>query len=1044
MRFRVYIGVVLLPATLAFAESAKPIKAQPVAAGRSRPVWEIQPSHGQKSGRLREFPVGRSRRGRPEVPGSIDPVVQAFMPAGVAAMPAPMLTFEGISNADNENEYSVPIQPPDTNGDIGPDHYVHAVNRLFQVFDRDGNPVTAALPLSDLFTGCDCLCDGLGSGDVIVLYDPLADRWLISEIAFDIGIDPETLSAVPAPPFHQCIAISTTGDPSGDYYIYDFAIPGDWLNDYPKFGVWPDAYYMTDNQYNVSKEIPHGTGMFAFDRVKMLAGDPSAGLIYFDLEDVDGAIDGMLPADLDGPPPPAGAPNYFMAFMADEYGDPQGDALRIFEFHADFARPHLATITERPESPLTVAAFDPQLFCAVSERDCIPQPVPADSASYLDALSDRLMHRLQYRNFGGHESLVVNHTVDVGSNHAGIRYYELRRTLPAGVFTVHEQASYAPDAHHRWMGSAAMDWQGNLAVGYSVSSTNLFPAIRYAGRLASDLPGGLFQGETTLQAGGGAQTGTDSRWGDYSMLAVDPTDECTVWYTQQYYAASGDQDWQTKVGTFKFTGATAAPKGTLQGAVTDAVSGLPISNAVVRTANGFVRTTDGAGGYSMTLPPGSYDVTASEKVHESVTVSGVVVSNAAVTTQNFILDRVPVLELVMTAFADSGGNSAVDVNECIALTLTLQNNGAAAASNIVAQLASVTPAVAVAEALTTYPDLPVGNSAGNNQTLRVSVAPGFTCGAPVELLLTVTHNGGTNFVPVALASGSGVGTATRFDSADTPVEVLFLLGGASQITVSNFVGSVAKVTVSLYLTYSDDGELEMNLLAPDGTTVPLSVSNGSGGEDFGTACDPDSSRTTFDDAAGTPISAGSPPFVGTFRPDGVLSNFIGLTGATVNGNWTLQMAGFFGTGSLECWSLFVSGPSCADSGGGCSVTDTDGDGLPDWWEQFYFGGATTAVAGADDDGDGETNAEEFTAGTHPKAAGSVLRVVSVTLDEVGAVIRFPTVLGKSYRVEYAPDLPAGLWTELPTVVAGSGLIEQVTDSDAAVESSRFYRVKIVP
>src|SRR5262249_52052151 len=156
-------------------------------------------------------------------------------------------------------------------------------------------------------------------------------------------------------------------------------------------------------------------------------------------------------------------------------------------------------------------------------------------------------HRLQYRNFGTHESLVTNHTVDVdGSSHAGVRYYELRRPLPNGAFFINEQASFAPDASHRWMGSAAMDRQGDRAVGDSVSSSTLFPSIRYAGRLATDPPGGLFQGEATLQAGAGSQTSSSSRWGDYTMLAVDPTDDCTFWYTNEYYASSSVRGWRTR------------------------------------------------------------------------------------------------------------------------------------------------------------------------------------------------------------------------------------------------------------------------------------------------------------------------------------------------------------------------------------------------------------------------------------------------------------------------------------------------------------------
>ena len=462
-------------------------------------------------------------------------------------MPALTSSFEGISSVDNQAQLGFQVLPPDPNGDVGPNHYVQIVNLLMKVFDKTtGATLLGPIPISTLFTGLDGPCGTIDDGDPIVLHDHLADRWLISQFVVSFGA-----------PFHQCIAISQTADPTGAYFLYDFSV-GSKFNDYVKFGVWPDGYYMTDNQFNAAGTAFQGVGVFAFDRAKMLAGDPTASFIYFDLQTVDPNLFGMLPADLDGPPPPAGTPNYFSAFTATEFGDPQ-DGLRIFEFHADFANPASSTFTERAESPITTAAFDPILNCGFSGRDCIPQPAPATSSAKLDAIADVLMYRLQYRNFGSHESLVANHTVDAdGTSHAGVRYYEVRRALPGGAFFINEQATFAPDAAHRWMGSAAMDKQGNLALGYSVSSSTVFPSIRYAGRLATDPPNGLFQGETTLIAGSGSQTSTLSRWGDYSMLAVDPTDDCTFWFTSEYYASSSPAGWQTRIGSFKFASCSAA------------------------------------------------------------------------------------------------------------------------------------------------------------------------------------------------------------------------------------------------------------------------------------------------------------------------------------------------------------------------------------------------------------------------------------------------------------------------------------------------------
>lgn len=460
-----------------------------------------------------------------------------------------MLSFEGVGNDDNLGQLGRRVLPPDPNGDVGPNHYVQTVNLLVQVFDKaTGTAVLPVpVPISSLFASFGGPCEMTDDGDPIVLYDSLADRWLISQFALS------------GPPFHQCVACSQSGDPTGAYFLYDFEMPNNKLNDYSKFGVWPEAYYMTDNQFTSATGPFAGGGVFAFDRAKMLVGDPSASFLYLDLAFIDPTIGGMLPADLDGPPPPIGSPSYLAYFTATEFGD-RRDALRVFELHADFSTPPQLTFTERPESPIATAAFDPLFSCGSSGQDCIPQPSPADSLSKLDVLADRLMHRLQYRNFGTHESLVVNHTVDVsGTSHAGVRYYELRRNLPGGAFFFTEQASFAPDSRHRWMGSAAMDHQGNLAVGYSVSSAMTFPSARYAGRLATDPPGGLFQGEGTLQAGAGSQTSPTSRWGDYSMLTVDPVDGCTFWYTTEYYSTSSSNQWRTRIGSFKFPACTPLP-----------------------------------------------------------------------------------------------------------------------------------------------------------------------------------------------------------------------------------------------------------------------------------------------------------------------------------------------------------------------------------------------------------------------------------------------------------------------------------------------------
>jgi hypothetical protein len=457
-----------------------------------------------------------------------DPAIQTtFSPT---ALPAPFLNFEGVNNVDA-------VLPPDTNGDVGPNHYVQWVNKNFAIYSKSGALLYGPAAGATIWSGFGGPCETQNDGDPIVLYDHLADRWIFSQFAL-----PNNFFGLLFAPFYQCIAVSQTPDPTGGYnrYQYEFSK----LNDYPKFGVWPDGYYMTINQYTPVSLQFAGQGVAAFDRAAMLAGQP-ANMIYFDLAAVDPNLGGMLPSDLDGPPPPAGSPNYF-AEMDDDANGYSPDQVQIWRFHVDWASPSSSTFVG--PFALPVAAFDSNL-CNTA-RACIPQP---GTTARLDALSDRLMYRLQYRNFGTHESLVANHTVDVdGTDHAGVRWYEIRN--PGGTPVVYQQGTYAPDALHRWMASAAMDANGALALAYNVSGPLVSPSIRYAARLASDPPGVLGQGETDLVVGSGSQTHSSSRWGDYSMLAVDPGDGCTFWATTMYYGATSLAGWQTRIGAFRMPG----------------------------------------------------------------------------------------------------------------------------------------------------------------------------------------------------------------------------------------------------------------------------------------------------------------------------------------------------------------------------------------------------------------------------------------------------------------------------------------------------------
>ena len=442
-----------------------------------------------------------------------------------AAMPGTDVNIDGVPFPG----VACNCAPPDTNGEVGATQYVQIVNEGYQVFDKTtGASQLGPSGIATLWQGFGGVCQSNGSGDPVVLYDQIAGRWIITQFA---GV---------SVPTDECIAVSTTSDATGTYFRYGFHLGSNFF-DYPHLGVWPDAYYMSMNVFNSTGTAFLGPQPFAFDRAKMLNGQPATfvttGITGGSGEEV------YLPADLDGSTlPPTGAPATFVEF-------PGGGSYRTFHFHVDFATPSNSSFTLFA-SP---AAAGFSLLCA-GTRSCVPQ---SGTTSRLDGIGDRLMFRLAYRNFGDHESVVGNYSVSSGSV-AGIRWFELRN-VTSGPVTKFQESTYQPDSTWRWMGSAAMDGSGNIAVGYSASSASIFPQIRYSGRLATDPLNTLAQGENTLFAGTGSQTGTSSRWGDYSDLTVDPVDDCTFWYTNEYYSTTTSFNWRTRIGSFKFPGCGGAP-----------------------------------------------------------------------------------------------------------------------------------------------------------------------------------------------------------------------------------------------------------------------------------------------------------------------------------------------------------------------------------------------------------------------------------------------------------------------------------------------------
>ncbi|NUM48509.1 MAG: hypothetical protein HUU38_27705, partial [Anaerolineales bacterium] len=424
------------------------------------------------------FEADQGQRGtwdRENVP--LDPLIR---PASdnPGETPALDFSFEGTGNPTGCGSCS----PPDTNGDVGPNHYVHAVNATkIAIYDKTGTPLGSPFNLGTLWGSGTCASN---VGDPIVLYDPLADRWLLSQFA---------------DPSHMCIAISQTPDPTGTYHLYTFNVGS--FPDYFKFGVWPDAYYMSANESSYTA--------YAFNRTNMLIGAAAT------FQKFTGGTNLYLPSDVDGPtPPPVNAPNLFYTFKDNSFHGGT-DRLEVREFHVDWTTPGNTTFTLVSSPNVAPFTYTP---CGFFNFSCVRQ---LGTSQRFDAVGEWPMFRFPYRNFGSYEVLVGTYVVGGGTGNVGaaIRWFELRKT--GGTWTLFQEGTIDPgDGHDRVNSSIAMDQAGNIAVGYTVSSNTMNPAIRYVTRLASD-PLGTMQTEAVLINGTGSQTGSN-RWGDYAAMAVDP------------------------------------------------------------------------------------------------------------------------------------------------------------------------------------------------------------------------------------------------------------------------------------------------------------------------------------------------------------------------------------------------------------------------------------------------------------------------------------------------------------------------------------------
>jgi len=446
-------------------------------------------------------------------PAAPDPIAQTT--TGPLVSTTAGLNFNGIGDTSNTPANPCNCAPPDTNGAVGATQYVQIVNTAFAPYDKTSGMKAAGFPkaINTLWAGFGGGCQTNNDGDPTVAYDQAANVWIISQFS------------VATTPYLQCVAVSTTSDATGSYHLFSFNYGNTQFPDYPKLGVWSNAYVTTYNIFNNAQTFA-GPKVCVWDRSAMLSGTTPTELC----NQFSTSVNSILTADIDGGTlPAAGQP-----IPAVSLGT---NALNYY------------TLGVTGPTSIPVASFSQ----ACGGGTCIPQP---GTSNKLDSLADRLMYRLAYRKFAdGHESLVVTHSVLVsGNKHSqvdGMRWYELRNPS-AGTPTLFQQGTFSPDAASRWMGSIAMDKNGDIALGYSVSSGSVFPSIRYTGRVPTDASGTM-EAESSIFAGSFSQTGTLHRWGDYSAMQIDPVDDCTFWYTNEYLPANGSFNWATRIASFKFS-----------------------------------------------------------------------------------------------------------------------------------------------------------------------------------------------------------------------------------------------------------------------------------------------------------------------------------------------------------------------------------------------------------------------------------------------------------------------------------------------------------
>jgi hypothetical protein len=753
-----------------------------------------EPLAGERMGADHHNQDARPHRAVPEgrhVQQSRDAV---SAPASIAPrIPSTTVNFDGVGDGltGPQGTFAVSSAPPDTNGSVGPNHYFQIVNTDFAIFNKTGTVLYGPVPINTLWSGFGGGCQANNDGDPTVLYDGMADRWLVTQFS------------VTTTPYLMCVAVSTGPDPTSTYYRYSFSYGTVNFPDYPKLGIWPDGYYLTVNIFANGSTFS-GAGVAALDRSRMLSGQAANQQLFT----TSTTYGGLLPASLDGSTlPPAGSPNYVVGLGADN------THLAAWKFHVDWSNSSNSTFTG--PAAIQVPAFTE----ACNGGTCIPQ---SGTSQQLDSLADRLMYRLAYRNRGGVESLVTNQSVTAGSS-VGVRWYELR--IAAGSPTLFQQGTYAPDSSFRWMGSAAMDQAGDIGLGFSVSSSSLHPGIRYTGRLAADAAGTMSQGESTIITGAGSQTGSGlARWGDYSSMSIDPTDDCTFWYTNEYIPTNGAFNWKTRIASFKFPSCgpavsdfsiSASPStlSLVQGAAgTSTISTATISG----TAQAVNLTVSGApSGATASLSPTSVTSGGSSTltVNAGTAVAGtytLTVTGTGTTTHTTTVSLMVTAPPPPNDFSISASPSSLSLVQGASGTSTIGTTTTSGTAQTVNLIVSGAPGGATASLS------PTSVTSGGSSTLTVSAGTA----AAGTYMLTVTGTGANaNHSTTVSLTVTAPPPPNDFSISASPSSLSLVQGASGTSTISTAITSGSAQTVNLSVSG-----------APSGATAslsPASVTSGS-------------------------------------------------------------------------------------------------------------------------------------------------------------------------------------------------------------------------